>query len=74
MREEVEKGGAWLSEFNWAIRHTDSPTDPFVTSDVPIAVLGPKGLSLEAAIQQPETLIFFPLVLARLLDWKSAIL
>jgi len=45
-----------------ALRYTDSPADPFVATELPFIALGPQAVAkLEAAIQHPDTLLFFPL-------------
>lgn len=60
MREEIAKGAAWLNEFNWALRYCDSPTDPFVATEIPFVLQGTCA-SLEEAIRHQDTLLFFPL-------------
>jgi hypothetical protein len=41
MREEIQKGGSWLWDFNWALRYCDSVAEPFVTSEAPLVAEGP---------------------------------
>jgi hypothetical protein len=60
MRNEIAKGPAWLTEFNWALRYCDSPSDPFVATEQPLFSEGPQE-NLADAIRDPETLLFFPL-------------
>jgi len=60
MRNEIQKGPAWLSSFDWAIRLCDSPSAPFVVSEVPFVA---QGRYSEAAdlFRDPDALLFFPL-------------
>jgi hypothetical protein len=60
MKEEIQKGAAWLKNFDWALRYTDSVTDPFVICEVPLVVQGPPG-GIEYAIGHPDSLLMFPL-------------
>ncbi len=60
MREEINKGANWFSEFNWALRYSDSPTDPFIVGDGPVVFCTPRSTIAEG-MHDPETLIFFPL-------------
>jgi len=60
MRGEIQKGAAWLNDFNWALRYCDSPRSPFITSEIPFVSQGHRS-SLADALQDPETLLFFPL-------------
>jgi len=59
MREEIGKGAAWLSEFQWALRFCDSPADPFVISEVPFICRGHHA-KLADVLQDAETLLLFP--------------
>jgi Protein of unknown function (DUF4238) len=59
MREEIQKDGAWLWNLNWALRYTNSVSEPFVTSEGPFFV-GGVVLSLSDALQHPDTLFYFP--------------
>jgi hypothetical protein len=61
MRNEIAKGAAWLTEFNWALRYCDSPANPFVATEQPLFSEGPPHENLADAIRDPETLLFFPL-------------
>lgn len=61
MRNEIAKGAAWLTEFNWALRYCDSPVNPFVITEQPLFSEGPPHESLADALRDPETLLFFPL-------------
>jgi hypothetical protein len=60
MREEIQKGAAWLWDFNWALRYCDTVAEPFVTSEAPLVAEGPTT-EIAEAMQHPETLLFFPL-------------
>jgi hypothetical protein len=60
MREEVKKGAAWLKDFNCCLRYCDSPSTPFVISEIPFVCRG-RSSDLAEALQDPETLLFFPL-------------
>jgi hypothetical protein len=60
MREEVRKGADWLSNLHWALRYTDSPTDPVVTCESPFISTGGSA-NREAAMNAPETLFYFPI-------------
>jgi hypothetical protein len=60
MREEIQKGAAWLKDFDWALRYSDSITDPFVISEVPFIVEGPPG-GVKYAVEHPDSLLMFPL-------------
>lgn len=60
MREEIHRGPAWLEGFNWALRYTDSPADPFIVGDGPVVFSTPQP-TITLGMQDPETLLFFPL-------------
>lgn len=60
MREEIQKGAAWLRDFCWALRYCESVTDPFVISELPFSIEGVTP-ELEDAIRHPDTLLIFPL-------------
>jgi hypothetical protein len=61
MREEIQKSGAWLWELNWALRYTESVTEPFVVIETPfVADEVPPGLSEAEAFKHPNTLFYFP--------------
>ncbi|SRR5258706_5685067 len=60
MREEIKKGSDWLANFHWALRYTDSPADPVITAEQPLACIG-NSTDLAMAIKDPETLIYFPI-------------
>jgi hypothetical protein len=60
MRGEIAKGAAWLTDFNWALRTCDSPSLPFVVSELPFLATGPRADVMEA-LRDSETLLFFPL-------------
>jgi hypothetical protein len=60
MRTEIAKGPAWLSDLHWCLRFTGNPTDPVITADNSIVVDG-RVSTLEEALRDPETLVFFPI-------------
>ena len=60
MRAEIEKGAAWLKDFDWALRYCDSVTDPFIISEMPLIAEGPCS-DIREAIQHQDTLLMFPL-------------
>jgi hypothetical protein len=60
MRDEIKKGAAWLKDFNWCLRYSDSPSTPFIISEIPFVCRG-RTSELAEALQDPETLLFFPL-------------
>ncbi len=60
MRQEIQKGPDWMSNFQWCLRYTNTPEDPFVTGQHPLLIEGPAP-DLVSALQHPETLIFFPI-------------
>ncbi len=60
MLGEIKKGAAWLKDFNWCLRYCDSPSTPFVISEIPFVCRG-RSSDLAEALQDPETLLFFPL-------------
>jgi hypothetical protein len=60
MREEVKKGAAWLKTLNWCLRYSDSPASPFIISEIPFVCRG-RSSDLAEALQDSETLLFFPL-------------
>jgi hypothetical protein len=64
MREEIQKGAAWLKDFYWALRFTDSIADPFIISELPFVAEGSvvaTGVELKEALDHPDTLLMFPL-------------
>ncbi|HEY6465673.1 MAG TPA: DUF4238 domain-containing protein [Candidatus Acidoferrales bacterium] len=68
MRAEISKGAAWLADFNWALRYTDSSSTPFVLTEQPLFAEGPGHENLADVIRDPETLLFFPLC------WQAALI
>jgi hypothetical protein len=60
MQEEIQGGGSWLWDFNWALRYSDSVSEPFITSEAPFVVEG-SATEIGEALQHPDTLLFFPL-------------
>jgi hypothetical protein len=57
MREEINKGADWLSNFHWAL---DSPGDPVITAESPFVSIG-SSTDVENALADPETLLYFPI-------------
>jgi hypothetical protein len=60
MRQEISKGPDWMLDFNWCLRYTKSPADPFITGMHPLLLEGPAAM-LEEAMKHPDTLIWFPI-------------
>jgi hypothetical protein len=60
MRGEIAKGAALFSKMNWCLRITNASADPVITGDTPVIVEG-QAPTLEAALEDPRTLLFFPL-------------
>jgi len=60
MRQEISKGPDWMLDFNWCLRYTKSPADPFITGMHPLLLEGPAP-TLEEAMKHPDTLIWFPI-------------
>jgi hypothetical protein len=60
MREEIKKGADWLSNFHWALRYTDSPSDPVITAESPFVSIGTTA-DVGTALTDPETLLYFPI-------------
>jgi len=60
MREEIKKGPDWLANFHWALRYTDAPRDPFIAAEQPLVMIG-NSSDAATAINDPETLIYFPI-------------
>jgi Protein of unknown function (DUF4238) len=60
MREEIHKGPGWASDFNWALRYSDSPEDPFIVGDGPVVVAS-SSPTLDEGMREKEALLFFPL-------------
>jgi hypothetical protein len=67
MRTEIAKGPAWLSELHWCLRFTGNLTDPVITADNPVVVDG-RVPTLEEALRDPETLVFFPI------SWQACLI
>jgi uncharacterized protein DUF4238 len=61
MRNEIAKGAAWLTEFNWALRYCDSTATPFVATEQPLFVEVRPHRNLADALRDPATILFFPL-------------
>jgi hypothetical protein len=59
MRREIAKGAAFFSQLHWCLRIAGGVTDPVITGDDAIIVEG-KAPTLEAALNDAATLIFFP--------------
>jgi Protein of unknown function (DUF4238) len=59
MRLEIAKGAAFFSQLHWCLRIATAVTDPVITGDDAVVVEG-KVPTLEAALTDADTLIFFP--------------
>ena len=59
MRGEIAKGAAFFSQLHWCLRVATATTNPVITGDDAIIVEG-KAPTLEIALADPNTLIFFP--------------
>ena len=60
MREEIKKGADWMANFHWALRYTDSSSNPVITAEQPVAFIGSKP-DISTALTDPDTLIYFPI-------------
>jgi hypothetical protein len=60
MCDEIRKGAAWLRDFNWCLRYSDSPAMPFIISEIPFIASGPQA-EVGPGLQDPDTLLLFPL-------------
>jgi Protein of unknown function (DUF4238) len=61
MKEEIKKGAAWLWNFDWALRYTDSVDNPFVMTEAPFLVVGDRPGEIGEMLDHSETLLFFPI-------------
>lgn len=61
MKEEIKKGAAWLWNFDWALRYTDSVDNPFVMTEAPFLVVGDRQGEIGQMIDHPESLVYFPI-------------
>lgn len=72
MTDEIAKGADWLNRFDWALRYTDSIEECFFTSNNPFVVIGPREDQHDPvswdAIEDPETLLLFPIC------WRACLL
>lgn len=71
MREEFNKGAAWMADFHWQVRVTFDPTNPVMTSEAPMFVKGVKthterAMTMETLID-PGSEVWFPLC------WQAAL-
>jgi hypothetical protein len=60
MRREIAKGAALFSALHWCLRMAPAVTDPVVTGDDAVLVQH-KTPTLEAALTDANTLVFFPI-------------
>ena len=60
MREEFKQGVGWISQFNWTVRITDDPQDPFVAGEQPLFLSSEDNLQT-GVMQHPTTHLYFPL-------------
>lgn len=68
MREEIRKGATWLLDFDWALRYTDLVDSPFVMTEAPFLAVGERPGEIRRTLQDPETLVFFPIC------WQACLL
>ncbi len=61
MRHEIAKGAALFSNLHWCLRTSQDVSNPVITADQPVIVLGPAGLSQEVLTRDSNTWIIFPL-------------
>jgi Protein of unknown function (DUF4238) len=61
MHEEIKRGADWLWKFDWALRYTDSAANPFVMTEAPFLMVGDRPGAAGQMLQDPETLLFFPI-------------
>jgi Protein of unknown function (DUF4238) len=59
MRREIAKGAAFFSQLHWCLRIATNTANPVITGDDAIVVEG-KAPTLEGALTESDTLIFFP--------------
>lgn len=59
MREDIQESAS-LWDLNWALRYTESVSEPFVTSEGPFLAEMMPGVSEADALQHPDTLLYFP--------------
>jgi hypothetical protein len=59
MRGEIDKGAAFFSKMHWCLRVIGDRADPVITGDNPVIVEG-QAPTLGAALDDPCTLVFFP--------------
>ena len=67
IREEISKGPDWMLNFNWCLRYTKTPCEPFVTGPQPLLLEGPAPTIAEA-ITHPDTVIWFPI------SWRACLI
>ena len=60
MRAEIAKGISGFEHFHWCLRYVTTPTSPIVTADNAVVASG-NSPARERALQEPDTLIFFPI-------------
>jgi Protein of unknown function (DUF4238) len=60
MCAEIAKGPDWMGRLNWCIRLTRDPTDPVITADDAIIVIGHVP-TLPGAFYDHRTRVFFPI-------------
>jgi hypothetical protein len=60
MREEIQKKGVPLWNFNWVLRYTESVNEPFVASEAPFVAEMQPGVLATEALQNPDTRLYFP--------------
>lgn len=71
MREEFNKGSAWMANFYWQIRTTFDPNNPVTASEAPLFVKGTQTQTERAMtmdlLTDPESEVWFPLC------WQAAL-
>ena len=61
MRREIANGAGLFVQMHWCLRFTTDPAHPVITADDAVIVQGRNIPTLEKALEDQETLIFFPL-------------
>jgi hypothetical protein len=66
MREEILKGPDQLKDFDWALRWTEDPDNPLITSEQPFTMAAPlrpdgTAMTMFEAFEYEETWLHFPL-------------
>jgi hypothetical protein len=67
MRTEIEKGAGFFAGWKWHLRLADDVTNPVITADNPITLIGFGPASREEALKHHDTLLMFPVC------WKACL-